>query len=111
VRRRDLLGLGAGAIAGLALAPLCAAAKPLTDSGGRKIDVPDEVHRVFPAGPRDCATASPAVCTIAMDPQLRVTVAAAGVPERSSLMLLSFGLLLLFVIAGARPTRFTSYQR
>jgi iron complex transport system substrate-binding protein len=51
VRRRDLLGLGAGAIAGLAFAPPFAAAKPFTDAGGRKIDVPEEVHRVFPAGP------------------------------------------------------------
>jgi len=51
VRRRDLLGLGVGVIAGLAFAPPFAAARPFTDSGGRKISVPDEVHRVFPAGP------------------------------------------------------------
>ena len=51
MRRRDLLGLGAGAIAGVAFAPPLEAAKPFTDSGGRRVNVPDEVHRVFPAGP------------------------------------------------------------
>lgn len=51
MKRRDFLGLGAGAMAGLAFASPFAAAKPFTDSGGRKISVPDEVHRVFPAGP------------------------------------------------------------
>jgi iron complex transport system substrate-binding protein len=51
VRRRDLLGLGAGAIAGLACAPLAASARPFTDSGGRKIEIPDKVEWVFPAGP------------------------------------------------------------
>jgi hypothetical protein len=40
---------------------------------------------------RDCATASPAVCTAAMDPQLRITYTAAAVPEPSSLMLLLVG--------------------
>jgi len=51
VRRRDLFGLGAGAIAGLAFAPPLAEAKPFTDSAERRIDLPDEVRRVFPAGP------------------------------------------------------------
>jgi iron complex transport system substrate-binding protein len=51
VRRRDLFGLGAGAIAGLAFAPSSAKAKSFTDSADRRIDVPDEVRRVFPAGP------------------------------------------------------------
>ena len=51
MRRRDLFGLGAGAVAGLTLAPPFADAKAFTDSGGRRVDVPDEVRRVFPAGP------------------------------------------------------------
>lgn len=51
MRRRDLLGLTAGAIAGLTLAPRFAEAKPFTDSGGRRVDVPDEIERVCPAGP------------------------------------------------------------
>ena len=51
MRRRDLFGLGAGAIAGLAFAPLTALARPFTDSGGRRVDLPEEVRRVFPAGP------------------------------------------------------------
>ena len=51
MRRRDLFGLGAGAIAGLTFAPPSANAKPFTDSGGRRVAVPDEVRRVFPAGP------------------------------------------------------------
>jgi iron complex transport system substrate-binding protein len=51
VRRRELFGFGAGAIAGLAFAPPIAAAKSFTDSADRRIDVPDEVQRVFPAGP------------------------------------------------------------
>jgi len=51
VRRRDLFGLGAGSIAGLAFAPLLAEAKSFTDSAERRIDIPDEVRRVFPAGP------------------------------------------------------------
>jgi iron complex transport system substrate-binding protein len=51
VRRRDLFGLTAGVIARLALAPPCTEARPFTDSGDRRIDVPDEVRRVFPAGP------------------------------------------------------------
>jgi iron complex transport system substrate-binding protein len=51
VRRRDLFGLGAGAITSLALAPFSASARPFTDGGGRRIDLPDTVARVFPAGP------------------------------------------------------------
>ena len=51
VRRRDLLGLGAGAIVGLTFAPPPAEARPFTDSGGRRVDLPDRVERVFPAGP------------------------------------------------------------
>jgi iron complex transport system substrate-binding protein len=51
LRRRELIRLGVGAIAGLALSLRPAAAKTLTDSGGRKLDVPDNVGRVFPAGP------------------------------------------------------------
>jgi iron complex transport system substrate-binding protein len=51
VRRRDLFGLSAGAIVGLACAPSLVGARPFTDSGDRRIDVPDEVRRVFPAGP------------------------------------------------------------
>jgi len=51
VRRRDLFGLGAGAIAGLAFASPSAQAKPFTDSGGRRVDVPEEIRHVFPAGP------------------------------------------------------------
>jgi iron complex transport system substrate-binding protein len=51
VRRRDLFGLSAGAIAGLAFAPPFAEARPFTDSADRRVDVPDEVRRVFPAGP------------------------------------------------------------
>jgi iron complex transport system substrate-binding protein len=51
VRRRDLFGLSAVAVAGLTFAPSFAQARPFTDSGGRRVDVSDEVHRVFPAGP------------------------------------------------------------
>ena len=51
MRRRDLFGLSAGAILGLAFAPPFAQAKPFTDSAGRRVDVPDEIRRVFPAGP------------------------------------------------------------
>jgi len=51
VRRRDLFGLGAGAIVGLTFAPPLAEARPFTDSADRRIDIPDEVRRVFPAGP------------------------------------------------------------
>lgn len=51
MRRRDLFGLGAGAIAGSAFAPLSAEANAFTDSSGRRVDVPDDIRRVFPAGP------------------------------------------------------------
>ena len=51
MRRRDLFGLSAGAVAGLAFAPQFAQARPFTDSGGRRVEIPDEVRRVFPAGP------------------------------------------------------------
>jgi iron complex transport system substrate-binding protein len=51
VRRRDLFGLSAGAVVGLACAPSLVGARPFTDSGDRRIDVPDEVRRIFPAGP------------------------------------------------------------
>jgi iron complex transport system substrate-binding protein len=51
VRRRDLLSLSAGTIVGLAFAPSLGQARPFTDSADRRIDVPDEVRRVFPAGP------------------------------------------------------------
>jgi iron complex transport system substrate-binding protein len=50
VRRRDLFGLSTGAIAGFAFAPSLAAGRSFTDSADRRIDVPDEVYRVFPAG-------------------------------------------------------------
>jgi iron complex transport system substrate-binding protein len=66
VRRRDLFGLGAGAIAGLAFAPPSAEAKPFTDSGGRRIDVPVDIRRVFPAGP----PASVALFTVAPEKML-----------------------------------------
>lgn len=51
MRRREFLGLAAGALAGTALAPRRAPAKPFTDGGGRRIDLPAKVVRVFPAGP------------------------------------------------------------
>ena len=51
MRRRDFFGLSAGAIAGLAFAPSLAKAKSFTDSADRRVDIPDEVRRVFPAGP------------------------------------------------------------
>jgi len=56
VRRRDLFALSAGAIAGLAFAPHSAQAKRFIDSGGRRVDVPDKVEQVFPAGPPASAT-------------------------------------------------------
>jgi iron complex transport system substrate-binding protein len=49
--RRRRLGLAAGAVAGLAFAPPFAQAKPFIDSAGRRVDVPDAIRRVFPAGP------------------------------------------------------------
>jgi iron complex transport system substrate-binding protein len=51
VRRRDLFSLSTGAIVGLAFAPSVGEARPFTDSGDRRVDVPDDVRRVFPAGP------------------------------------------------------------
>ena len=66
MRRRDLFGLGAGALAGLRFAPSLAEAKPFTDSGGRRVDVPDEIRRVFPAGP----PASVTVFTVAPEKML-----------------------------------------
>jgi len=51
VRRRDLLGLSAGAIFGLTFAPPVVQAKAFIDSAGRRIDVPDAIRRIFPAGP------------------------------------------------------------
>jgi iron complex transport system substrate-binding protein len=51
VRRRAFFSLAAGGLAGLAFAPAPLAAKSFTDSAGRHIDVPDQVRRVFPAGP------------------------------------------------------------
>ena len=51
MRRRDLIGFGAGAVAGLAFAPALGEARSVTDSAGRRLDLPDEVRRVFPAGP------------------------------------------------------------
>jgi len=66
VRRRDLFGLGASAVFGLTFAPGLAKARPFTDSGGRQIDVPDKVQRVFPAGP----PASVIVYTVAPEKML-----------------------------------------
>ena len=51
MRRRDLLGLSAGAIFGLTLAPPVVQPKAFTDSASRRVDVPDAIRRVFPAGP------------------------------------------------------------
>ena len=51
MRRRDFLGLSSGAITGLTFAPPIAQARPFTDSAGRLVEVPDDVRRVFPAGP------------------------------------------------------------
>ena len=51
MRRRRLFGLGGGALVALAFPPRHAEAKLFTDSAGRRIDIPDKVRRVFPAGP------------------------------------------------------------
>jgi iron complex transport system substrate-binding protein len=66
VRRRDLLGLGAGVVAGLSFAPPFAEAKPFIDSGSRQVEVPDDIRRVFPAGP----PASVALFTVAPEKML-----------------------------------------
>ena len=50
MKRRDLFGLSAGAIAGLAFAAASATAKTFSDSASRRTEVPDDVRRVFPAG-------------------------------------------------------------
>src|SRR5713101_7226717 len=52
----DDLGLRAGALAALALPSRRVDAKPFTDAAGRRIDVPDQVRRVFPAGPPAAVT-------------------------------------------------------
>ena len=51
MRRRDFFCLGAGAIAALAFAQRSASARAFTDSASRRIELPDEIRRVFPAGP------------------------------------------------------------
>lgn len=51
MRRRDLFGYNAGAMATLAFASRLAEAKQFTDSGGRQVELPDKVERVLPAGP------------------------------------------------------------
>jgi len=51
VKRRSLFGLGVGALAALVWPSWRVAAKPFTDSAARRVDVPDPVRRVFPAGP------------------------------------------------------------
>jgi iron complex transport system substrate-binding protein len=51
VRRRRLFGLAAAALAAQAWLSWRVDAKPFTDSAGRRVDVPDPVLRVFPAGP------------------------------------------------------------
>lgn len=51
MRRRSLFGLGAGALAALAWPSWRADANPFTDSAGRRVDLPQPVRRVFPAGP------------------------------------------------------------
>jgi iron complex transport system substrate-binding protein len=56
VRRRELIGLGVGAVAWFVTAPPSAKAKPFIDSGGRRLNVPDEIRKIFPAGPPASAT-------------------------------------------------------
>jgi iron complex transport system substrate-binding protein len=71
VRRRRLFGLGAGAFAALAWPSWRVDAKPFTDSAGRRVDLPDQVRRVFPAGP----PASVSLYTVAPEKMLGWTQA------------------------------------
>jgi iron complex transport system substrate-binding protein len=80
VRRRELINFGVGALAAFAIAPPRAEAKPFTDSAGRRIDVPDEIRKVFPAGP----PASVALFTVALEKMLGWTRA----PSAEALALL-----------------------
>jgi len=56
VRRRRLFGLAAGALAALAWPSWRVDAKSFTDAAGRRIDIPEPVRRVFPAGPPAAVT-------------------------------------------------------
>ena len=56
MRRRSLLGIGAGSLAALVWPSWRVDAKPFTDSAGRRVDLPDPVRRVFPAGPPAAVT-------------------------------------------------------
>jgi ABC-type Fe3+-hydroxamate transport system substrate-binding protein len=51
VRRRDFSAWAPAQSPAWGSRPPFAEAKLFTDSDGRKVNVPDEVHRVFPAGP------------------------------------------------------------
>jgi iron complex transport system substrate-binding protein len=66
VRRREFVGFGIGALAAFAVAAPRAEAKSFTDSAGRQVDLPDEVRKVFPAGP----PASVALFTVAPEKML-----------------------------------------
>jgi iron complex transport system substrate-binding protein len=66
VRRRELIGFGFGALSAFLIAPPSSEAKPFTDSADRRVDVPDEVRKVFPAGP----PASVALYTVAPEKML-----------------------------------------
>jgi iron complex transport system substrate-binding protein len=74
VRRRSFFGLGAGAVAALAWPSWRVDAKSFTDSAGRRVDVPDPVLRVFPAGP----PASVTLYTVAPEKMLGWTQAIAA---------------------------------